>query len=247
MSATLNSTGVLYGDSTQQNTAYIGVRSQIFTSSGTFTIPTGVTAVKVTVVGGGGNGGSASSSGAPYVGAGGGGGGGGVAIKYITGLTPGGTVSVTVGAVAGTSSFGAYCSATGGASGGAGGVSGGSGGSGGAGSSGDFNITAGSGTYGNVYHSIQAYMPGVGAGSTSQPPVDTITTYDASSNPTYYNGTPTGGQYGGRSGWPMGYGVGTTPYNATGYGNGGGGAGRAATAGTTTGGTGTAGIVVVEW
>jgi hypothetical protein len=42
--------------------AYVGQRAQVFTSNGTFTIPTGVTALKVTVVGGGG-GGSAGANG----------------------------------------------------------------------------------------------------------------------------------------------------------------------------------------
>lgn len=107
---------------------------QVFTATGTFTVPTGITKVKVTVVGGGGGGASASS---------GGGGGGGAAIKIITGLTPAGTVAVTVGAggavqtTGGTSSFGAHCSATGGA----GGTSGTNGaGAGGIGSSGLLNI-----------------------------------------------------------------------------------------------------------
>ena len=56
--------------------------------SGTFTIPSGITTVKVTVVGGGG-GGSRSAGGA--------GGGGGTAIKTLTGLTPGNTLSYHVG------------------------------------------------------------------------------------------------------------------------------------------------------
>jgi hypothetical protein len=72
----------------------------VFTSSGTFTIPTGKTVVKVTVVGGGGStqalsGGSITTCS--------GGGGGGSAIKYLTGLTPGNTLTVTV---AGTTSVG---------------------------------------------------------------------------------------------------------------------------------------------
>jgi hypothetical protein len=71
-----------------------GTQGQVFTSSGTFTIPTGVTAVKVTVVGGGGAANNNGSSG----------GGGGAAIKYLTGLTPGGTLTVTRGAAGGTSS-----------------------------------------------------------------------------------------------------------------------------------------------
>jgi hypothetical protein len=100
---------------------------QVFTSSGTFTVPAGVTKVKVTVVGGGGSGGTGGS----------GGGGGGAAIEIISGLTPASTVTVTVGGASGTSSFGAYCSATGG---GAGGGAGGAAGDGGIGSGGMLNI-----------------------------------------------------------------------------------------------------------
>ena len=91
----------------------LGVFGQVFASSGTFTVPAGVTAVKVTVVGGGGGG--ASSTG--Y-----GGGGGGFTIGYLTGLTPGGTITATVGAgggingAGGTSSF-STLTATGGAAG----------------------------------------------------------------------------------------------------------------------------------
>lgn len=84
---------------------------QVFTSSGTFTVPAGITKVKVTVVGGGGNGAGATANGG-YAG----GGAGGAAIKVVSGLTPASTVSVTVGGIAGTSSFGAHCSATGGTS-----------------------------------------------------------------------------------------------------------------------------------
>jgi hypothetical protein len=82
---------------------------QVFTSSGTFTVPTGITKVKVTVVGGGGG------SSAYYSGSG-----AGAAIEIISNLTPGANVTVTVGAggaigsTGGTSSFGAFCSATGG-------------------------------------------------------------------------------------------------------------------------------------
>ena len=120
---------------------------QVFTSSGTFTVPAGVTKVKVTVVGGGG-GGSITTAG----------GGGGAAIKIISGLTPGGTVAVTVGLggagraagstaaapAGGTSSFGAFCSA----SGGEGGTYGqGYGALGGIGSGGDLNIAGCSSDY----------------------------------------------------------------------------------------------------
>lgn len=64
-----------------------------FLVNGTFTIPAGVTAVKVTVVGGGGAGGGSTATNN-----GGGGGSGAVAVKWLSGLTPGLTIAVTVGA-----------------------------------------------------------------------------------------------------------------------------------------------------
>jgi hypothetical protein len=65
----------------------------VFTSSGTFTIPSGKTVVKVTVQGaGGGSGGSTYANQAGVSG-----GGGGNTVKYLTGLTPGNTLTVTVG------------------------------------------------------------------------------------------------------------------------------------------------------
>ena len=121
---------------------------QAFTSSGTFTVPAGVTKVKVTVVGGGAGGRTANNSTAQ-----GGGGSGGAAIKVITGLTPGGTVTVTVGTGGAantdgvTSSFGAYCSATGGFSPAFAGPGGG--GAGGTATGGDINFTGGAGCGGN--------------------------------------------------------------------------------------------------
>jgi hypothetical protein len=143
---------------------------QVFTSSGTFTVPINVTKVKVTVVGGGGSGNNGGSNNG-----GGGGGAGGCAIKWITGLTPGSSVSVTAGtggasisnATAGTngnaggaSSFGAYCSA----SGGGGAVSTlYTGGAGGAGTGGDINLTGGAGE-GSQYNSSYANGAGGGGG-----------------------------------------------------------------------------------
>lgn len=121
---------------------------QSFTSDGTFTVPAGVTKVKVTVVGGGAGGRTSSNSTGQ-----GGGGSGGAAIKVITGLTPGGTVAVTVGTGGaantngGTSSFGAYCSATGGSSPATGGP--GIGGAGGTATGGDINFTGGAGCAGS--------------------------------------------------------------------------------------------------
>lgn len=142
----LASNGTTWSSTTIQ-TGFSNV--QVFTSSGTFTVPAGITRAKVTVVGGGGSG---------AAGAGGGGGGGGTAIEIVTGLTPGGTVTVTVGGVAGTSSFGAYCSATGGAT-----VASIVGGAGGVGSGGDINLSGSGGGGGGTTGGFSVY--GVGGSS----------------------------------------------------------------------------------
>jgi len=123
-------------------------RVVVFTSSGTWTKPSGVRKVLVEVYGGGGGGSGSNSN---YM-SGGGGGAGGVAIKLID-VTSVTSVSVTVGAGGtggtpislpggngGTSSFGTYCSATGGSGG-----NGTSGGTGGSGSGGDINLYGGYG------------------------------------------------------------------------------------------------------
>lgn len=94
---------------------------QTFASSGNFIVPPNVTTVEVEVWGGGGGGGSGTG---PTTG-GSGGAGGGYCLKRVSGLVPGASISVTVGAggtagvasdggAGGTSSFGTYCSATGG-------------------------------------------------------------------------------------------------------------------------------------
>jgi hypothetical protein len=88
----------------------IAIRHQLFSANGTFTVPAGVTSLRVTVVGGGGLKSCCCCHCTEYALSGGS---GGAAIKIINGLTPGQTISVTVGGVGGTSSFGTYCSATG--------------------------------------------------------------------------------------------------------------------------------------
>jgi len=191
--------------------------SQVFTSSGTFTVPANVTEVVVEVWGGGGGGGgphTASGGGA------GGGGAGGYAMKRITGLTPGATIAVTVGTggssqstvdTAGfngnSSSFGAYCSATGGT----GGTPYGGPGTdvaGGTGTGGDINLTGGGGNSDNL-----------------------------TNKGTFGGNAPRGGA-GGVGGWgSISGGAGTVP------GGGGGGADNGGSAG----GAGGAGMVYVRW
>ena len=111
----------------------------VFTSSGTYNVPAGVTKAAVTVVGGGGNGSNGATS--PDS-TGSGGGAGGVSRKLVdlTGVT---SVVVTVGASSGTTSFGTFLSATGG-------VAAGGGGAGGAGSNGDINLNGESGQSGGA-------------------------------------------------------------------------------------------------
>lgn len=124
-----------------------------FTASGTFVVPDAVTQVRVRLVGGGGGGapGSATQAGS-------GGGAGGYAEGVFT-VTPGQLVAVTVGAGGsgqaassgtgggwgGASSFGSYCSATGG-NGGALGSNVSPGGNGGVGSGGQINMQGGIGS-----------------------------------------------------------------------------------------------------
>jgi hypothetical protein len=133
------------------------VTRQVFTSSGTFTPPAGVTSVGVLVVGGGGAGGAAGSRG-------GGGGAGAVVWNPAVTVTPGVAVTVTVGAggarsVTGpgtgasgaSSAFGALVTAPGGGGGGAGsGYPGGNGacGGGGAGHNGGNAHLGGTGSVG---------------------------------------------------------------------------------------------------
>ena len=125
--------------------------AQFYTSPATWTKPASVKAVKVTVIGGGGGGGGARGDPDNASNAGGGGG-GGTAIEYLDAPAIPGPVSITVGSGGaggpapgqqnsttsgsggGTSSFGPFCSATGGS-----GSSGTGNGAGGNGSGGNIN------------------------------------------------------------------------------------------------------------
>jgi hypothetical protein len=163
MPVSIENTVIRFNDNSTQSTAaspssYTGARGQVFTSSGTYAVPAGITSVKAIAVGGGGgsaicanangnggnaSGGSINAAGTPGIsqggdppqgmggssggsvpalsfGAGGaqnillgpfgnpqgfgsGGnsavaaGGGGASLGYLTGLTPGGNIGVTVG------------------------------------------------------------------------------------------------------------------------------------------------------
>ena len=59
----LQSNGTAWVAATFSAGSYVGQRAQLFTGNGTFTIPTGVTALKVTVIGGGGGGRGAGGNG----------------------------------------------------------------------------------------------------------------------------------------------------------------------------------------
>lgn len=141
---TASSSTYLRGDQTWASVSgFSGPRATVYTSNSTFTIPSGITAVKVTVIGGGGGGNGSNS---PT-----GGGAGGTAIKWLTGLTSGNTLSVTIG----SGGAGGAWNGTG-SSGGASTVASGTqtistitgnggtgGGAGGTGSGGDLNIRGG--------------------------------------------------------------------------------------------------------
>jgi hypothetical protein len=210
-----------------------GANAQVFTANGTFTIPTGVTALKVTVVGGGGNGGLASGEDAGA----GGGGGGGVAIKWLTGLTPGNTLAVVRGTAGNTSSVSSgtetisTISATGGAAGPTSTGTESAGGAGGSGSGGDINVTGGTG--GGGYHTGSR---GYGGGGASPYSIGS----EATRNRVGVGGP---GPFGGRAG---NGGNASNGEAASGYGNAGGGGGTNDTT-DRSGGAGAPGIVIFEW
>lgn len=243
--------------------AYVGAGGQVFASSGTFTIPAGVTALKVTVVGGGGAGAGALGTNDRYFGYGGGA--GGSAIKYLTGLTPGATLTVTVGLggtgvsaangnAGGTSSVasGTQTISTISATGGSGGLTYKEGAaplgpvSGGSGSGGDFNSIGGFAGMGRVLLqntcTTSIYQSGAGGAVGCNA---TQTSFNGTSFMT--TKTPAAvGLYGGTGG----YGLTDTSANgpaATGYGNGGGGALKISGLSTFAGGAGSGGVVIFEW
>ena len=167
-SGTANTTTFLRGDNTWAPVSSVSSITA-FTSNGTWTIPAGVTRAKVTVIGGGGGGGGGTEAS--------GGGGGGCAIRVLSGLTPGATIAVTVGAGAASGNTGGTSSVASGtqsiptvsATGGSPGNSNVSGGQGGIGSGGDLNFAGDAGQgYGRQVGGPAGggtFMGGGGAGS----------------------------------------------------------------------------------
>lgn len=141
-------------------TSIVG-RTIVYSTPGTFTftVPDNVTQVEVEGWGAGGAGGASGDGVGNVAGtAGCGGGGGGYFYKLLTGLVPGQTITVTIGAggvgvanaasaggTGGTTSFGAYCSAAGGTGGNSGRNYLTLGGLGGGGVGGDLNVSGGRG------------------------------------------------------------------------------------------------------
>jgi hypothetical protein len=193
---------------------------QKFTSSGTFTIPPGVTSVEVWVVGGGGGGGGATASGN-----GSGAGSAGIGIKVLSGLTPGNTLTVTVG------TGGTGVSAANGNAGGASSVS-----------SGTQTITTISANGG----AIGLIGAGALAGSSVPAAAGTGGDINIGGNPGMYAAGATVGGPGASSMFGGGGGSGNSGVGgaATGFGAGGGGAGSA---GNAAGGPGSGGIVIFQW
>jgi hypothetical protein len=187
-------------------------------TSQTWTIPAGVTKLKVTVIGGGGGGGSSTYY-APhdtyYNGAGGGA--GAYSVVYLSGLTPGNTLTYTVGA--------------------AGAVNGGNGGTSSL-SSGSQSITTVTCTGGAGGQSVEGYPQGGAGGSATG---GTININGSGGSDLYgENGGSNPLGMGGK-GSAGGYSTG----NGTGYGGGGGGAQNSSPG--VSGGAGAPGVVIFEY
>lgn len=98
-SGTANSTTFLRGDQTYAVPLLNGLVSyQLLTSTQTVTIPAGATRAEIRLVGGGGGGGGAKATACVTNAAGGPGAAGAALRKFLTGLTPGNTIALTIGA-----------------------------------------------------------------------------------------------------------------------------------------------------
>jgi hypothetical protein len=233
VNGTIQSTsgGFKFPDGTTLTTAASGVRFQLFTSSGTFTAPSGVTTVYITMCGGGGGGSGGSEYGGSSGPFGGGGGGGGVCIiSYPYTVTAGNNYAVTVGS---------------GGSGGIGGRTGGNGGNGGSSSFSSLIISGGTGAtntpdggQGGSGGSLNA--SGSIGGGMGSPGGTGGNCQDISGG--CEGGGGGGGSLFGRGGNGSRSGQGA---NGSGYGGGGGGGGSGEHPGS--GGVGADGLVIVYW
>jgi hypothetical protein len=198
---------------TEDWTASNSTEVVVFTGSGTWTKDTGLQYIIVEVIGGGGNGSTRTTAGA-----GGGGGAGAYSKKVLLASEVDATETVTVGAVAGTSSFtnnGTTVQSTGGTSVASNTVTGGAGGTA---TGGEVNI---SGQAGGIGQTVASTELG-GDGASSQLGTGGISPQAV----------------------PTGSGTSYSGIAATGYGAGGSGSVRGSS-GTPTGGAGSAGIVIV--
>jgi len=118
----VNYNGVWYEISRSGGNA-VSNQSQLFTVSGTFTVPNNISLVNVTCLGGGGGGGPGGAGAPPGNSGGGAGGSGAVVYRYPVHVTPGSEISVIVGTggaeetIGSLSSFGSFVIADGGKAG----------------------------------------------------------------------------------------------------------------------------------
>jgi hypothetical protein len=208
------------------------VKRQVFTSSGTWYKPAGVTTAKVLLVGAGGAGGD--ETGAGFGGAGGGGGAGAVIISNIIVSS---NVSITVGAT-GNTSFGSFVAPCG-----KDGYEDPLGGAGGAGANalglGGFAIVGGAKGVAGGYGAGGGGAAGIGDGKSGGAGTSFIGGSGGAAGAMYGGGGGAGG-FGGVGG--DGGASGSSGQAGQGYGAGGGGGGY-----NGTGGAGGAGLCIVEW
>lgn len=216
-------------------------RTQKFTSNGTFTVPVGVSTIYVSgcAAGGGGGAGGGNSSDNSLIGSGGGGGGAGQPIiRSAYSVTPGDSISITIG---GGGSAGAGVS----------GASGGAGGNGGNTVIGSLvTLTGGSGGAGGITGSSATNIPGPlgGAGYPRGFGASDVTLNNASGN----GGSGASGPFGGGGSYGRGATFSGQPaHPGYGYGAGGGGGGgvygQTVTSAGGNGSAGMPGIVIIEW
>lgn len=182
---------------------------QAFTSSGTWTVPAGVTAAEALLVGGGGGGGASVGTNHGACG----GAGGEVKRVHLTGLTPGEGITVTIGAGGNPGTYG---------------LPNGDAGAGGTTSVGSHSALGGSGGVGDYNYGLWS-VPGAGVMRYVQMDLTNASLHGFAAG---MGGASNVNSAGGRGGWPQGG-------YASGGGAGGGSAGTASSggaAGTVTGG-----------